>query len=319
MALKTTGSDLPSTLGGVGWRPRAGSHADDVAAGRLWARCGYRSEFAPLRAVLLARPPDSLGAVEHAPGHLMLDRVDLGAMREQTQAVAETYRCHGVEVHLARPPASAPPNVVFMRDLFFMTPAGAVLARTASAQRAGEERYAAEALAAAGFPILRTVTGTATFEGADALWLDAGTVVVGVGFRTNDGGAEALRGVLRDQGVGMVAVPLGPGVQHLLGAVVFLDERLAAVQARAANAELRGLLRARDVELIELAPDAHPVSGRGMNLVPLAPRRVVMPAGAPAVRDRLEAAGVEAYEVDVGEYLKAAGGVGCLTGILRRE
>jgi N-dimethylarginine dimethylaminohydrolase len=273
---------------------------------------------APLRVVLLAVPPARIEAVEDPGGLLMNDGVDLATIRAQADALASAYREEGVTVHLARVPDDVSPNIVFMRDLFFMTPAGALVSRMASAQRAGEERHAAAALAAAGVPILRTVTGTAVFEGADALWLDDRTVVVGTGFRTDTAGAAQLRDALADQGVSVAEVPLGPGVQHLLGSFVPLSERRAAVNPAAVSPELRSLLDDRGYRLIEFEPDEEVVGARGLNLVTLAPGRVLMPAGAPGVRRRLEAADVTVREVDVGEYVKAAGGVGCVTGIVHR-
>ena len=319
MAMINPGSELPSTLGGAGWRPRASSHADEVSGGRIWSRCGYRSEVERLRAVLLAWPPDSLGSIDSPRDQLMTARVDPVAMRAQASAIADAFHRSGVEVHVARPGHRAPPNVVFMRDLFFMTPEGAIVARTASAQRAGEERFAAEALAMAGFPILCTVSGHATFEGADALWLADNTVLIGVGFRTNRAGAAMVGAVLAAQGVSTITVELGPGVQHLLGAVAFLDRQLAALHPQGASARLRGLLGEHGYRLVELGPDAELADGKAMNLVALAPRRVLMPSGSPRVRARLEAEAVQVDEVEVGEYLKAAGGLGCLTGILRRD
>jgi N-dimethylarginine dimethylaminohydrolase len=318
MVPRTTGSEIPSTHGGAGWAGRLTGHEEEVAAGRLWTRCGCRSEVATLRSVLLTWPPDSLAAIDDAAGMLMHERVDLGAIRAQADAVADAYRAHGVEVHVAWPPASASPNIVFARDTFFMTAAGAVVARMASQQRAGEERWVAEALAGAGFPILATVAGSATFEGADALWIDPGTVVVAVGFRTNHAGFETVRRVLGDQGVEAIPVPIGPGVQHLLGTVVPIDDRLAAVHGGAITPELRDVLLERGYELLVLEPDRELLEGRGMNFVTLAPRKVLMPAGSPGIRRRFEAAGVQTHEVEVGEYLKAAGALGCLTGILQR-
>jgi N-dimethylarginine dimethylaminohydrolase len=44
-----------------------------------------------------------------------------------------------------------------------------------------------------------------------------------------------------------------------------------------------------------------------------------MPARCPRTRAIYEAHGIECFEVDVSEYIKAAGALGCLTGILRRE
>jgi N-dimethylarginine dimethylaminohydrolase len=272
----------------------------------------------PLRAVLLGWPPESLGSIRDPAEQLMVERVDLGALRAQTEQVAEAYRRHGVEVLIADPAGPVPPNFIFMRDLFFMTPGGAVVARMASAQRAGEERYVAQALAGAGYPILATVAGTATFEGADALWLDRETVLVGIGFRTNVAGAEAVRRVLADQDITTITTRLGAGVQHLLGVLMLVDERLAVLHGAAATDDLRAVLRARDYRLIELPPDAELRAARGMNLVAVAPGRVLMPPGAPTIRRRLEAAGVSVEEVAVTEYVKAAGALGCLTGILWR-
>lgn len=269
--------------------------------------------------VLLCWPPDSIAAITSPQSSLMLGQVDLGEMREQAAAIAQTFERNGVAVYLAKPGPTAPPNIVFMRDLFFMTPAGAVLARMASAQRAGEERHAAAALADAGYPILRTTAGIATFEGADALWLDTETVAVAVGFRTNRAGLAEVRGALRDQGARVVAVRLGSGVQHLLGCVMLLDERVAAIHATAADPRLRALLRERDYHLIEFEPDAEMVWHRAMNLVTIAPGRVVMPTGAPVTRRRLEAAGIDVQTVPISQYARAAGGLGCLTGILHRQ
>lgn len=309
---------LPSTLGGTGWTPRGEGHRAEVSAGRIWSRCGYRSEVAPLRSVLLSRPPDSIASVTDSRAQLMTSSVDLGRLRAQTEAVAEAYRSHGVTVRLTVPPPHSPPNVIFQRDLFLVTPEGAVLGRTASAQRAGEERYAAVALAEAGIPVLHTVRGDATFEGADALWVDEHTVLVGCGFRTNEAGVRAVREVLREQGADVLPIPLGPGVQHLLGTLVLVDQRRALVHARAVTGRLREVLRSLDYELLEFGPDDEVVNGRSLNLVTLRPGRVLMPDGCPGTRRRLEAAGIEVSVVDVGEYVKAAGALGCLTGILHR-
>ena len=310
---------LPSTLGGDGWARRSAAHREEVAGGQVWTRCGYRSEVAPLREVLLARPPASISHVADAGAQLMTERVDVGLLRAQTEAVAEAYRSLGVRVHVVSPPPSAPPNVIFLRDLFLVTEEGAIVGRTASTQRAGEERHAAAALAELGIPVLRTLAGRAAFEGADALWAAPDTVLLGCGFRTNAEGARMVAEVLSSQGVRTVRVPLGPGVQHLLGSVVFVDERLAVLHRGAATAELRAELARLDYAVIQLEPDEEVVRSRAMNLVATAPGRVLMPAGCPKTRKTLEAAGLEVHVVGVGEYVKAAGALGCLTGVLRRD
>ena len=144
-------------------------------------------------------------------------------------------------------------------------------------------------------------------------------MVVGTGFRTNAAGAGEVRDVLVAQGVTTVEVPLGSGVQHLLGSLVLLDERTAAVHATAAGPALRAVLHDHGYRVLEFEPDRELVSARGLNLVAVAPGRVLMPAGAPGIRRRLEAEGVETHEVAMGEYVMAAGGLGCVTGILHRD
>ncbi|MFF8035480.1 MULTISPECIES: dimethylarginine dimethylaminohydrolase family protein [unclassified Streptomyces] len=309
---------LTSDLGGPGWIPRTATHEEEVRAGERWTRCGYRSEWAPLREVLLARPHTGIASVTDPAAQLMRAPVDPGRMREQFAALTETYRAQGVRVHVFEPPPTAGPNIVFARDLFLATPQGAVLARCASAQRAGEERHAAAALAALGVPLLRIMTGGAVFEGADALWVDGRTVLVGRGLRTDRAGAATVREVLRDQGADTVEVPVGSGAQHLLGSVVFVDRGRAVVHTAALSAQARAELVRRDYELLELPPDDEVVRRRSMNLVTLGPGRVLMPAGCPVTRRRLEGAGLEVLTAEVGEYVKAAGALGCLTGILRR-
>lgn len=312
-----TGYDDPSTLGGPGWLARERTHREEVRDGSLWSPCGYRSETGRLRQVMLTRPPARIAMISDPNAHLMTEQVDFGALVAQATAVHDAFRAAGVDI-VTLAADDAPPNLVFARDLFFVTPEGAILARMASRQRAGEERYAAAALAASGIPILATPTAQATFEGADALWLDPSTVMLGVGRRTNKAGADLVTRVLTAQAVEVVPLELPSDFQHLLGAVTFVDAKVAALHGAAPTA-LRELLVRRGIRLIELAPAADVVARRGMNLVALAPGQVLMPARCPSVRRALERSGVAVQEVEVGEYVKAEGGLGCLTGILRRD
>ncbi len=309
----TAGPDLPSTLGGAGWEPRDRRHADEI--GTVWAGYAVRSHTAPLRDVLLAQPGEEQLYPEDPAAWLMLERPDLPRLLDQAAALADFYRSQGVTPHLVRP-ARPRPNHLFQCDLFFMTPEGAILARMAARQRAGEERGTAEALAKLGVPILLTPRGEALFEGADAMWLDAETVLIGVGKRTNEAAVAQIAPVLADMGVRVVTAAIGGGVQHLLGVVNPLRPGLAAVLAAHVTPSLRAALSGWD--LLELASDEETEDRRAMNFVPLRPGAIVMPARCPRTRARYEAHGVECHEVDVSEYIKAAGALGCLTGILSR-
>jgi N-dimethylarginine dimethylaminohydrolase len=208
---------------------------------------------------------------------------------------------------------------MFCADLFVMTPEGAILARPASTVRAGEEVAVAAALAAAGVPILRTLTGNALFEGADLIWVDATCCLIGLGLRTNLAAARQIAEVLAGIGVEAVAVDMPFGTMHLMGMLRVLDGDLAAAWPRRTPHRAVALLRERGMRVAFL-PDADEAqANRGLNVVALGPRRVLMPAGNDAMRRFYEGLGVEVVETPCFELRKAAGAVGCLTGVVERE
>jgi N-dimethylarginine dimethylaminohydrolase len=277
-----------------------------------------RREFDPLLAVLLSVPGDEFLQVRDPDEWLMLEPIDAAALGRQARGLASFYESRGIEVCLHEPLRPPPPNFIFQRDLFFMTPEGVVLSRMASLQRAGEERFAAEALASIGIPILHTIRGEGTFEGADAIWLDEKTVLAGVGIRTNPAGFVQVARVLEEMGARALSVELPAGIQHLLGIFNLADEDLAVVRKDTLTPGIRKVLADRGIRALELPPDDEVLCRLSMNFVTLEPRRILMPAGCPWTRETFERAGIACHEVEVGEYVKAAGGPGCATGILRR-
>ena len=315
----TVPREQAASFGGTGWRQRTATHASELLEGRLWAPYRVASEVSRLEAVLLAWPGPELDVGDDPDAHLMLGRVHVPRIQQQARTIADFYRSVGVRVHIHRPPVAPPPNYVFMRDLFMMTPEGALLGRPAGVQRAGEERWAAEALALAGVPILRTMRGSATFEGADALWLSPERVLIGTGVRTNVAGAEQVASTLHDLGVIVEQVPLpSTGVQHLLGVVNLLDDQLAVINGARADEALLRRLAELGIEPLVFPPGDELLDRRSNNFVTLEPRVVVMPSGCPQSQRLLEDHGVRCHTLDVGEYVKAAGALGCLTGILSR-
>jgi arginine deiminase len=53
--------------------------------------------------------------------------------------------------------------------------------------------------------------------------------------------------------------------------------------------------------------------------VALAPRRLLMPAGGRKHGELYEAVGVECVTVEIGELIKAGGGIHCMTAFLKRD
>jgi arginine deiminase len=315
----TKGSDLfaAAAYGGAGWSPRTASLREEI--GTLWTDCGVSQEWSSLKAVLLHRPgAELMGSSE--PDHVqMLGSLDLQKAQEQHDRLAQTYQELGVTVHYVDPASEPPPNLMFVADLLLMTPEGAVLGRPASTIRAGEERWVAERLVRLGIPILRSVRGSGTFEGADAAWLDERTVLLATGLRTNAEGAAQITALLQEMGVNAIPVGLPYGAMHLMGQLRFADHDLAiAWPGRVPYAAVEALRR-RGMTVLFLPDIDEAKVGMSLNFVTLAPRQILMPAGNPHSQAFYQQAGLRCHTVDVGELVKAAGGIGCLTGILERD
>ncbi len=309
----------PASYGGSGWHQRERSHREDVESGIVWHRCGTRSEVSTLLEVMLVQPTREMFSEGEPNDFLFLDWPNFEILYEQAMAIADLYQAHGVTIRWVKSNPALLPNFLFQRDLFFMTPEGAVLARPASEQRAGEVRFSGKALSELGVPILATPRRKELFEGADALWLDENCVMIGVGVRTNKAGASFVSQLLREMGVAAITVDLPSGIQHLLGIVNLADRNLAAVRRDKATDELLGILRNARIEVIFCDPSDEVVERLGMNFVALGPRRIVMPSRCPCLRQQFADSGVLVHEIDISEYCKAAGGLGCLTGIIRRQ
>ena len=56
-----------------------------------------------------------------------------------------------------------------------------------------------------------------------------------------------------------------------------------------------------------------------LNFVTLGPRRILMAEGCPATQAFFEEIGIACQTVEIDKLARAAGGIGCLTGILERD
>ena len=347
----TSSSDKPkhgstfdtAAYGGIGWQPRVDTHAAEV--GSLWRSCGIDNEWQPLQEVLLHRPGQELTASAVDPDSVqMLQALDLGKAQAEHDQLQATYNAHGVKTHLVTPaglssgdtplqaPAGVirqttnqvPPNQMFCADLFAMTPAGAILARPASVVRAGEEIHVARRLADLSIPIIKTLLGTATFEGADLIWINKHQALLGRGLRTNAEAVMQLSQVLSAVGAETIAVDMPYGTMHLMGMLRIVDENLAIAWPRRTPYRAVTALREAgyDVQFLPEPTSSDSASeinqNRAFNFVTLAPRKILMVAENPETRAFYESLQIECIETPATELAKAAGAVGCLTGVIKR-
>ena len=213
------------------------------------------------------------------------------------------------------------PDAIYVYDPVLVGVQGAVLLRPGKEGRRGEPGALAPVLASAGIPIVVELLAPVLVEGGDTLWLDDQTLLVGIGYRTNEAAVESLASAF--PGVDVIDVDLphwnGPGeVMHLMSFISPLDSDLALVYPRIAPLRLLELLAERGIEVVEV-PDEE-FESQGPNVLALGPRRAIALDGNAETRRRLERAGVDVVVYRGDEIsLKGDGGLTCLTRPLLRS
>ena len=213
------------------------------------------------------------------------------------------------------------PDAIYVYDPVLVGTQGAVLLRPGKEGRRGEPAALAPVLAATGIPIVVELLAPVLVEGGDTLWLDEQTLLVGIGYRTNDAAVAALADAF--PGVDVIAFDLphwnGRGeVMHLMSFISPLDSDLALVYPRIAPVRLLELLAERGIEVVEV-PDEE-FESQGSNVLALGPRRALALDGNPETRRRMEHAGVDVVVYRGDEISrKGDGGPTCLTRPLLRS
>jgi len=315
--------DMRATYGGSGWVPRDSNLKDEIRAGDLWAPFACDSGSSRMTDVLLYRPGAKLAEIEDIDRALHLRPVEPSRLGAQVDRLIETYESFGVRVHRIsdeRVDDLRHPNAIFLCDVFWQTPFGAVIARMANPVRAGEERTVSARLAELGVPIALTISGDGLLEGADCQWLRPGLAIVGAGVRTNQSGFAQLRDWLEGHGITCLAARFDPVCQHLTGCIQSVAPDRVFVRSEVIRPETIPMLRKSGFHVTSF-PESTEIRERyAFNFVVLEPNVLLLPSGCPETRTALEAAGIEiAAEADVSEYLAMAGGPCCASGVLARE
>jgi N-dimethylarginine dimethylaminohydrolase len=287
-----------------------------TATARSGARYGSTSMVAPLQRVLVRKPAtegDWAGAGWRTPDPTKLER--------QHAAFVELLDGLGVEVEVAE---ALPGQVdsVYMHDPLIMSGRGGIPLNMAKPARTREPKAAAETLKALKIPVLGTLDEDAYADGGDRFWLDATTAAVGLGYRTNRKGAQALQKLLNPEGIHVETYDMphdqGPAyVLHLQSFLSAATEQLFVIYEPLAPVRLLQDIKERGIE--HIAIDRESYDAMGCNILAVRPGVVVMVDGVPKVRRALEAKGVEVHVYDGSELsLKGDGGPTCLTAPLLR-
>lgn len=267
---------------------------------------------------VLVRTPTTVGKFVEEGFWRMPDTSELLKEHEQFINLLESLGC---QVDVA-PSVEGLVDAVYMHDPMIMTPHGAILLRMAKPVRSPEPAEFRKDLERIGVPILGQLTEPAFADGGDKVWLDAKTLLIGHGYRTNQAGIDQIRAMLAPFGVDVFSFDLphyeGPSaVLHLMSVLSPIAHDKAVVYEPLAPVRLLQFLESRGISWFTVSEKE--MLTQGANILTIRPNVVVLAAGNPEIEGKLREGGVELH-VFAGNNVavKGDGGPTCLTAPLVR-
>ncbi len=288
---------------------------------------GCQSMIAPVEAMLLKHAREAFRSREYLEkcwkefGYL--DCPDYEKALEEYDAFASLIHKHVPRVFYLPGSEEPGPDSIYVHDPVKICRGGAVMMRMGKELRRSETEPVEILLRSLGVSILGRLEPPATMDGGDVLWLDEETLVLGRGYRTNDEGLRQFHALVRPwvKDILVVDMPHDQGPEaclHLMSVVSLVDRNVAVTYSPLMPVRFRQLLLERGYSLIEVPREEYETLG--CNVLALAPRLCVLPAGNPRVTAGLRSAGAEVLEYE-GTHIShfGTGGPTCLTRpILRR-
>ena len=213
-------------------------------------------------------------------------------------------------------------DAVYAHDASLSTDFGMIFMRPGKSNRVPEGDHHAKWCAVQGIPALGAIRPPGTTEAGDMVWLDAGTLLIGHGYRTNSAGIAQMRALLAPKGVEVLSAPLpyGPGPSaclHLMSLISLLDERTAVVDLPWIAVETVELLKSRGFTFVSI--DESERDTLACNVLALGEKRVLAIAENRRTNERLREAGFDVRTFPADELcINGSGGPTCLTRPLLR-
>lgn len=213
-------------------------------------------------------------------------------------------------------------DAVYAHDASLATDFGLILMRPGKKNRIAEAARQKSFAERLGMPIFGEITAPGSTEAGDIVWLDAKTLLIGHGYRTNAAGIEQMRSLLGPKGIEVISAPLpygaGPSAcLHLMSLISLLDERTALVDLPWIAVETVELLKARGFKLIEI--DYSERETLACNVLALGNRGLLAIEENRRTNQRLREAGFEVRTFPGSELcINGSGGPTCLTRPLLR-
>jgi N-dimethylarginine dimethylaminohydrolase len=246
---------------------------------------------------------------------------DFEKAQAQHQAMCRELEAVGAEVVDLPPAIDLSLDAVYTHDASLTTDSGLILMRPGKANRVPEAKHHGAFCKLLEIPMLAKITPPATTEAGDIVWLDAKTLLVGRGYRTNAQGIEQLRALLAPK-VEVLSAPLphdaGPAAcLHLMSLISLLDEQTALVDLPGLAVETVELLKAQGYHFIEI--DDSERETLACNVLALGEKRLLALDENQKTNHKLRAAGFDVRTFPGSELcLNGSGGPTCLTRPLMR-
>ena len=247
---------------------------------------------------------------------------DFEAAQAQHEALCRELEACGAEVEDIPPAMELSLDAVYAHDASLPTDFGLILMRPGKTNRVPEGKHHGSFCQILGIPMLAKITAPGTTEAGDMVWLDAKTLLVGHGYRTNAQGIQQMRALLKPKGVEVLSAPLphGPGPAaclHLMSLISLLDEKTVLVDLPWLAVETINLLRTRGHNLIEI--DYSERKTLACNVLSLGEKRVLALEENAKTNQKLCAAGFDVRTFPGSELcINGSGGPTCLTRPLLR-
>ena len=256
--------------------------------------------------ILMCRPEHYGIEYEINPWMHVEDGVDRDGAVTQWERLYRTYTDLGEQVELTTPVAGLP-DMVFTANAGVVHQGRAVLSRFRYAERRGEEPFWREAFESRGLEV-SVVDSRLSFEGAgDALFV-GDVLFCGHGFRTD---RQAHRQVGRALGVEVVSLELvDPRFYHLDTCFCPLNEQTVLFAPHAFSTVSARTVRRLVPHVIEVPPEV--AAGFACNAITVG-SRVISSLAAQGLSSPLHDAGYDTVALPMSEFIKAGGGVRCLS------
>ena len=247
---------------------------------------------------------------------------DFATAASQHEALCSELRASGAEIVELSPAQELSLDAVYTHDASLVTDFGLILMRPGKANRVGEAAIHGSSCAAHGVPTFCTIVAPGATEAGDILWLDAKTLLIGRGYRSNFAGIEQMRSLLGPKGVEVLSAPLpyGPGPSaclHLMSLISLLDEQMALVDLSWLAVETVELLQSRGFQFIPI--DDSERETLACNVLGLGGKRLLAIEENRKTNDRLRQAGFDVRTFPGSEICSnGSGGPTCLTRPLLR-